>query len=211
MQDIIRTLSQPKVQAVVAEFFALEASGVATLTTPEGHDGMVGALHSLFSVLRDMLSDEQVLRTAAQFHNAAQDDDDDHDAAAAALPVTVDDITHAEEFCKTVALSHAVVALFLLRRKLRSLGPKAHDEAAVIKEVDGVVALLVPGRGFGRRRGKKMRVCHNHHRVANFSILPMWQENRASCSRLWEALGGIIATMDQHCPDPEHHETGLEE
>lgn len=96
------------------------------------------------------------------------------------LGSVIQGLKKAELFCTGEALPDAVVTLYLLRQKLRSLGDRSRDQAAVVKEVDSIVSLLAPG----------------------ISVLELWQNNQTESAHLWEALNGLISAMDQHCPCP---------
>lgn len=167
---LMQTLAQPQVQSVVAEFLTLRADPAVVLDGPEGEVAVRCALEGLFDVLMDLLQDQQILAQAGEFSEDAKQHADRMLAG----------LERGRMFCVGAALPEAVVALYLLRRRLRSLGDRARDEEAVVTALDGVVALLAPG----------------------VSVLELWQDNRSSCTRLWVSLSQLISSMDAHCPDP---------
>lgn len=163
-------LTQPQVQTVVAEFLTLRADPAVVLDGPAGEAAVRAALETLFDTLRELMRDQQVLASAKEFSE---------DATQQAERILAG-LDRGRLLCVGAALPEAVVALYLLRRRLRSLGPDARDERSVVGALDGVVALMAPG----------------------VSVLDLWQDNRSRCASLWTSLRGLMEAMDDHCPDP---------
>lgn len=89
-------------------------------------------------------------------------------------------VEQAQAFCLNEALDQTIVAVYLIRQKLRALGEDAKDEATVIATIDAPISLLVPG----------------------ISILKVWQDNRQGCAQIWDALNKLLVTLDRWCPHP---------
>ena len=170
MSALLAALGRPDVKAVMEEFFALENSGVARVTDPAALADLRGVIRALFGVVGTMLQTFHALRGALEF--------DDNDAAGAAPQDYAAYCQQAEELCTGSAMPQTVVALYLLRAKLRALGPDANEEH-VVRLVHETVALLIPG----------------------VSLLDVWQENRAQCAQLWTCLTDLLRVMDACCPD----------
>ena len=168
MSLFFSALADPQVKAVMNEFFALDASGEARVSDPEGQENIRRVIVQLFTTIGDLLTEHTLVTTALNFETSPEEC---HDYGALCQ--------QAMEFSTGAAFPQTVVALYLLRTKLRSLGEKAHDEREVITIVDGIVGLLAPG----------------------VSVLEAWESNREQCARLWTCLHDILRVMDQHCPD----------
>ena len=168
MSLFLSALADPQVKAVMNEFFELDASGEARVTTAEGQEGIRAVIVQLFTTIGDLLTEHTLVTDALDFETNAEAPRD-----YVAL------CQQAMEFSTGAAFPQSVVALYLLRSKLRSLGEKAKDEREVITIVDGTVGLLAPG----------------------VSVLAAWESNREQCARLWACLNDILRVMDQHCPD----------
>lgn len=155
------------------EWFVLRASG--DVVPPEdgsaGGEALRGAIQGLLDVLRTFIAEHEQHEI---MHNGAA--------------------THPEELLQAHAQAAAmatglffaetVVALALLRRKLRDSRLTLENEAAVIVEVDRVVALLVP----------------------DFSLQAFWQDGPFAGlvelrAQLWVTLGALLEALDRHVPD----------
>ena len=174
MQSLLNTLCRPDVQAVVSEWFDLRLSGVCVVSGDEAETELRAAIQELFAVLMAMAHDQRLVRQAYTF--AAEDDTA---ASGGATDGAESLLQRAQEFCLVSAFPDAVVALYLLRRKLRAMGAAARDERAVVTALSDVVALMAPG----------------------VSVLALWENNRAEGTQLWAALSEIMRVLDCHCPD----------
>lgn len=99
MQEL---LTKAPIVAVVSEYLSLEAQGVARIADAAGREALQGALGSLFAVLHGMLSDYEL----------------EHHQEFDATPHR-ERLNMAQAMCTPDGL--APVALYMLRRKLRSL------------------------------------------------------------------------------------------
>ena len=189
---IIQTLAQPQARSTLAEFFEIQASGAARIPeTTEGGEGAEGArtemravIDELFDVISDLVHEHAVVARATQALDGAGGGaggaaGDPDDALAAAATARLGNIETARAACTGEFLSHAIVGVYLMRRKLRALGPKAQNEEDVVDAVDGIVAMLAPG----------------------ISVRELWLDNRPGCTRLWTTLNAILRAMDRHCPE----------
>lgn len=95
-------LTKAPIVAVVSEYLSLEAQGVARIADAAGREALQSALSSLFAVLHGMLSDYEL----------------EHHEEFDATPHR-ERLDTAQTMCTPDGL--APVALYMLRRKLRSL------------------------------------------------------------------------------------------
>lgn len=180
MASILTALSYPEVKQVVNEFFALDASGTARVTDPDGQEAVRQVVTQLFNTISDILTEYNMVGDALNFEAESLTTAQDYGSLC----------QQAMEISTGPALQQTVVALYLLRSKLRSLGEKAKDEREVIVVVDGIVSLMAPGvPGPSPSDGPPL------------SLLEVWERNREQCARLWTCLHSIMGVMDRHCPD----------
>lgn len=177
MQTLLTHLSNPKVQELLAEWYALRTSGeVAVPAVPSpAADDIKDGMHRLFGAIRGFAQDHEVRLTLAELNHLGSPGGGM--LATTCLPL----LDQAESTCCDVAFPDAVVALALLRRKLGAAGLHVRDEGAVLAHVDEVVSLMVPG----------------------FSLLDLLQEvdTGGDLSAFWVPLTGLMASLDRHCPE----------
>lgn len=165
-------------QASFEYFLQLKAvcvqSGLITLDDPEGIAAVSESIDSLFQVLVELAQEVATGLEAMQFTHS-----NNIDSASLPNPSTcVDALERARHFCTVTAFPDTLVALHLLRRKLRRLGNRARDPVAVVSEVNDIVCLLAPG----------------------VSVMALYQENPTSSARLWDQLKNLMTAMDRYCP-----------